>query len=143
MLPHGLFNVNMPLIYGEKERAFKRLQQELIKETDDHSNFASSMNNEKVSGLLAPAPSHFAECGTIVALGRLERLEGAVRLCTYSSVQSRPTAYMPSNDPLESLRCLGVVRIRDPHGSCSCYLLSSLLSVLLDPFRMWILATRE
>ena len=37
----GIFDINMPLIYGEGKRAFKRLQEELLKtRTDDHSLFA-------------------------------------------------------------------------------------------------------
>ncbi|KAK4116078.1 HET-domain-containing protein [Canariomyces notabilis] len=36
----GLFNVNMPIIYGEGENAFLRLQEEIIKRSDDHSIFA-------------------------------------------------------------------------------------------------------
>lgn len=35
----GLFDVNMPLLYGEGERAFLRLQQELIKSQNDRSLF--------------------------------------------------------------------------------------------------------
>jgi hypothetical protein len=33
----GLFDVNMPLLYGEGKKAFIRLQEEIIKENDDHS----------------------------------------------------------------------------------------------------------
>ncbi|KAF2113731.1 hypothetical protein BDV96DRAFT_461546, partial [Lophiotrema nucula] len=36
----GLFNINMPLLYGEGEKAFIRLQEEIIKETTDLSLFA-------------------------------------------------------------------------------------------------------
>ncbi|KAK0634092.1 heterokaryon incompatibility protein-domain-containing protein, partial [Immersiella caudata] len=36
----GIFGVNMPLLYGEGERAFIRLQEEIIKISDDHSIFA-------------------------------------------------------------------------------------------------------
>ncbi|KAL2118323.1 hypothetical protein VTJ04DRAFT_7983 [Mycothermus thermophilus] len=36
----GIFNVNMPLLYGEGSRAFKRLQQEIIKIWNDQSIFA-------------------------------------------------------------------------------------------------------
>ncbi|KAF8854996.1 HET-domain-containing protein, partial [Acephala macrosclerotiorum] len=35
----GLFGVNMPLLYGEGAKAFKRLQQEIIKSSDDESIF--------------------------------------------------------------------------------------------------------
>lgn len=36
----GIFNVSMPIIYGEGENAFLRLQEEIIKRSDDHSIFA-------------------------------------------------------------------------------------------------------
>ncbi|PWY93711.1 hypothetical protein BO94DRAFT_422855, partial [Aspergillus sclerotioniger CBS 115572] len=36
----GIFDVNMPLLYGEGPRAFVRLQEEIMKEIDDHSLFA-------------------------------------------------------------------------------------------------------
>ncbi|KAF2170193.1 hypothetical protein M409DRAFT_64528 [Zasmidium cellare ATCC 36951] len=36
----GLFDVSLPLIYGEGERAFVRLQEEIIRQSPDHSIFA-------------------------------------------------------------------------------------------------------
>ncbi|KAK3299761.1 heterokaryon incompatibility protein-domain-containing protein [Chaetomium fimeti] len=36
----GLFGVNMPIIYGEGDKAFLRLQEEIIKRSDDHTIFA-------------------------------------------------------------------------------------------------------
>ncbi|KAK7415841.1 hypothetical protein QQX98_005623 [Neonectria punicea] len=36
----GLFNINMPLLYGEGTKAFRRLQAEIIRESYDHSIFA-------------------------------------------------------------------------------------------------------
>lgn len=35
----GLFGIHMPMLYGEGERAFYRLQLEIIKESSDHSIF--------------------------------------------------------------------------------------------------------
>jgi hypothetical protein len=35
-----MFDVNMPLLYGEGEKAFTRLQEEILKEDDDQSIFA-------------------------------------------------------------------------------------------------------
>jgi Heterokaryon incompatibility protein (HET) len=40
----GLFDVNMPLLYGEGRRAFMRLQLEIIKKSDDESIFAWRRN---------------------------------------------------------------------------------------------------
>ena len=36
----GIFNVNMPLLYGEGDKAFMRLQEEIIKDSEDQSLFA-------------------------------------------------------------------------------------------------------
>jgi hypothetical protein len=36
----GIFNVNMPLLYGEGNKAFIRLQEEIIKDSEDQSLFA-------------------------------------------------------------------------------------------------------
>ena len=36
----GIFDINMPLLYGERERAFGRLQEELINRYDDDSILA-------------------------------------------------------------------------------------------------------
>ena len=36
----GIFDVNMPLLYGEREKAFMRLQEEIIRQSPDESIFA-------------------------------------------------------------------------------------------------------
>jgi hypothetical protein len=36
----GIFDVNMPLLYGEREKAFTRLQEEIMKDSEDMSLFA-------------------------------------------------------------------------------------------------------
>lgn len=36
----GLVDVNMPMLYGEGEKAFYRLQLEIIKLTNEHTIFA-------------------------------------------------------------------------------------------------------
>jgi hypothetical protein len=62
----GLFHVYMPMIYGEGgEHAFLRLQEEILKISDDESIFAwtSSLS----SGLLAVAPAAFSQSGHIFA----------------------------------------------------------------------------
>ncbi|KAF6796366.1 het domain protein [Colletotrichum sojae] len=53
----GLFNDNMPLLYGEGERAFTRLQEEILKETDDQSLFLSPRLFSNVNfNLVRPLP---------------------------------------------------------------------------------------
>ncbi|KAI0909260.1 heterokaryon incompatibility protein-domain-containing protein [Ustulina deusta] len=53
----GLFGVTMPLLYGEGRRAFRRLQEEIIKELDDESIFAWQGGTDH--GLLASCPAQF------------------------------------------------------------------------------------
>jgi hypothetical protein len=64
----GIFQINMPLIYGEGKRAFVRLQEEIISHTNDHSIFCWSWNAGSRAddypgwyGCLAPAPSAFRD----------------------------------------------------------------------------------
>lgn len=56
----GIFGVNMPLLYGEgRERAFRRLQEEIMRYSDDHSLFAWKSPSRHASGLLASYPAYF------------------------------------------------------------------------------------
>lgn len=83
----GLFDVNMPLLYGEGEfKAFQRLQYEIIRSRRDESIFAwsspASSNVEKKYSdyflalaprptLLAPSPKYFSESGDIISISLL------------------------------------------------------------------------
>jgi hypothetical protein len=72
----GMFDINMPMIYGEGDRAFRRLQEEIIRRIPDDSLFAWGFNStprridaaaEVTQGVLASSPADFATCGDIVA----------------------------------------------------------------------------
>ncbi|KAG1752158.1 heterokaryon incompatibility protein-domain-containing protein [Suillus lakei] len=61
----GLFNIHMPIIYGEGEKAFRRLQLEIMKSLDDQTIFAwhdslAHPNSVRDRGLLASAPDVFS-----------------------------------------------------------------------------------
>jgi hypothetical protein len=60
----GLFGVNMPMIYGEGKRAFTRLQEEIIKISDDQSIFAWIGSGHE-RGPLAQSPAEFSRSGHI------------------------------------------------------------------------------
>lgn len=69
----GIFNVTMSMIYGEGDYAMRRLQEEIMKKTGDHSILAwglgesSAQQSDALSaGVLAAAPSDFAYCRHIV-----------------------------------------------------------------------------
>lgn len=58
----GLFGVNMPLLYGERRGAFRRLQQEIFRRTKDTSIFAWTRDSVSPT-LLAPSVRCFAGWG--------------------------------------------------------------------------------
>jgi hypothetical protein len=61
---------NMSTIYGERENTFLRLQEAIILKRKDESIFAWGMgiaeDKREYSGLLAPSPSSFVDCGDVV-----------------------------------------------------------------------------
>jgi hypothetical protein len=69
----GLFDINMPLLYGEGEKAFLRLQEHIAATSTDHSLFAWSVPSEGAAGanarsyrsIFARSPAEFAECGKL------------------------------------------------------------------------------
>ncbi|KAF2489819.1 hypothetical protein BU16DRAFT_566919 [Lophium mytilinum] len=60
----GLFDVHMPMLYGEGKNAFVRLQHEIMKSSNDHSLFAwTGPGLER--GPFARSPFESAACGSI------------------------------------------------------------------------------
>ncbi|KAF2258189.1 HET-domain-containing protein [Lojkania enalia] len=57
----GLFEVNMSLLYGEGEKAFTRLQEEILKKYEDYTIFAWFMRSEQMATgrLLASSVAQF------------------------------------------------------------------------------------
>ena len=72
----GLFRVTMPMIYGEKEQSFVRLQHEIMKNSEYHSILAwDSTSDEDTTdenplavhgGALATSPADFANSGGVL-----------------------------------------------------------------------------
>lgn len=75
----GLFGVQMAPLYGEGQRsAYRRLQEEILKYSDDHSIFAWQDNSGESTaqgGLLAPHPTCFDRTGTYLHLQDAENLK--------------------------------------------------------------------
>lgn len=64
----GIFDVNMPLIYGEGTKAFRRLQEEIIKRKNDLTIFAWERSDKARPSLISPittSPRHFEESSDI------------------------------------------------------------------------------
>lgn len=75
----GLFDVNMPLLYGEGDKAFLRLQEEIIRVSDDQSIFAWDWDTTRrrycpttseiyTHGFLATHPSAYRDSGQVEIL---------------------------------------------------------------------------
>jgi len=74
----GIFGVNMPLLYGEGEQAYIRLQEEIMKTSDDQSIFAwedqatdedgvlIESQGRLMRGPLARSPAEFSNARDIV-----------------------------------------------------------------------------
>lgn len=73
----GIFDIQMSLLYGEREAgAFKRLQQKILETSDDQSIFAWKINKEQIPpklttmqrnfSLLAPSPASFKGSRNVV-----------------------------------------------------------------------------
>ena len=102
----GILRINMPLLYGEGTRAFKRLQVELISRYGDESIFAcrDPVGQTRTINLLAPHARRFA---------------GTAKICR-ASTHDRPS-------PVVSLNCAefrmgsgrrGVFHHRQSRGRC-------------------------
>jgi hypothetical protein len=90
----GIFDVNKPLLYGEEEKSFRRLQDEIIRTTPDLSIFAwkfpsdtREVGNTKYvfSGVLAKSPHLFAGCSSLGKqqghdLGEISILNGKIQI---------------------------------------------------------------
>jgi Heterokaryon incompatibility protein (HET) len=64
----GIFRVSMPMLYGEGNNAFIRLQEEIMKNTHDHTIFAWTNDSDFNNGLLATNPTFFKDSGNIVQI---------------------------------------------------------------------------
>jgi hypothetical protein len=71
----GIFGINMPLLYGEGERAFIRLQEEIMKISNDHSIFAWKSTDIR-GGLLATSPAAFIKSSNIIEYNPFGNLSG-------------------------------------------------------------------
>jgi hypothetical protein len=72
----GIFDVNMPLLYGEGAKAFIRLQEEIMKSSDDQSLFAwnwyTDQTTPSLSGLLASTPQQFQDSAAVIPIPQHE-----------------------------------------------------------------------
>ncbi|OTA90034.1 hypothetical protein M434DRAFT_50423, partial [Hypoxylon sp. CO27-5] len=71
----GIFDINMPLLYGEGQKSFTRLQQEIIRVSNDQSILAWDLQCSDAhpwTSALAQSPAGFRFSGSIVKYNRVQ-----------------------------------------------------------------------
>lgn len=73
----GLFGIHMPMIYGEGEMAFHRLQEEIIRRMDDPTIFTWEPADAApdIIGILAASPAPFQDLREPMGLGGFQPME--------------------------------------------------------------------
>ncbi|KAG1888317.1 heterokaryon incompatibility protein-domain-containing protein, partial [Suillus subluteus] len=100
----GLFGVHMPIIYGEGEKAFRRLQLEIMKSSDDQTIFAwcdRDSNPVRNRGLLASTPDVFSWDPPVVVMGHsdfIQILHTTKSRTTRNPFHDLPRGYSILND---------------------------------------------
>ena len=121
----GIFGINMPLLYGERDRAFVRLQQAILQQTDDLSIFAwdvshhGDLTQDSQLGYIeaapfAPSPARFRGCEVV------ERFDGQVLPSPSTTITSLgvqlSACFTGSGDTqLLHLQCKAVPDPENPH----------------------------
>lgn len=117
----GLFGVNIPLLYGERSKAFIRLQQEILLTSLDESLLAWTADPESsscLSGVLATSPAAFSRANNIEGSNFIS--SPRFKLAGGGLVEFRPDdcsemAKLNSHTSFVTLRC-----ISNPHAATFC-----------------------
>jgi hypothetical protein len=121
----GLFNISMPLIYGEGTKAFERLQEEILKRDTDMTIFAwkaipeQRLRNMTAQGLnlLASSPSPFSESAGILPLfihfPEFSVTNKGLLVAPDTPLRIAPTAH----EPFGGITCIYLGRKRRGHRS--------------------------
>ncbi|KAI6017590.1 heterokaryon incompatibility protein-domain-containing protein [Pisolithus microcarpus] len=98
----GLFGVYMPMLYGEGEKAFRRLQLEIIRRSSDQTMLSAwDPRMLRTSSVLAEEPSDYWDCGDI----KMVELDEAVRRVQTDPLQSQTLTLkltLSRGDPLRT-----------------------------------------
>jgi hypothetical protein len=116
----GILGVNMPLLYGEGPRAFVRLQEEVIKISDDQTIFAWSSQRCDSGCLLADSPAAFANDSNLISWGR----PGAFEMTNQGLRMTAPVMYCEDGDYREFLAVLNC-RYEENFGGCLAFRLGT------------------
>ena len=112
----GLFDVNMPLLYGEGGKAFMRLQLEIIKQSDDEAIFAWTSSMWSRSGMLASTPRYFADSENIVLHSSLKK-----RRSPYGMTNQGLEFHVPYSGPNDGKGEIDNIRDNDLSFTLNCW----------------------
>jgi hypothetical protein len=111
----GLVGINMPMLYGEGQRAFYRLQLEVLKQSNDHTIFAWDYPNPFRSyyplrrhpiAILAPSPSYFLDSSGIRPIRAPRSTETLTFAVTNNGLEIRlPVVETDTNEFVAFLHC--------------------------------------
>jgi hypothetical protein len=131
----GLFEVNMPLLYGEGAQAFVRLQEEIMKTSDDHSIFAWTWLNELTERrTLATVATHGLQKAQVLGSKSkypAHRVEALLRNRMRRNV-SRATMLAP--DPACFFDASSVPQLKPPRSAAIFTMTNAGLSISLPIF---------
>jgi ankyrin repeat protein len=122
----GIFSINMPLLYGEGERAFIRLQEEIMRVSDDHSLFAWKYPNGR-GGLLAVSPAAFKDSGNIIPWNPFMPYNSPFTLTNKGVHLDLP--FIGLGDRGTGLAVLSCTEVGDPDKLVAIYLRDSFLTM--------------
>ncbi|KAI0190637.1 heterokaryon incompatibility protein-domain-containing protein [Xylaria flabelliformis] len=124
----GLFDINMPLLYGEGRKAFLRLQEEIIRVSNDHTIFCWTWTKTVPKtwvSMLAPWPDTFVNSSGFEAASTSDRYESVPT--PYSTTNVGLSIKLPAISTISSWFVFLDVRHRDyPERTCSCIHISRL-----------------
>lgn len=116
----GLFNVNMPLLYGEGTRSFIRLQEQILQQEEDYSIFTWTLEahlGECLWGVLASSPLQFANSSRLAfhPPSFLDKFndDWARKSIAYKALESMPQDLTEDGQDEVSLLPYQPVRLRD------------------------------
>lgn len=103
----GIFDVNIPMIYGEGATAFIRLQEAILNKTTDLSIFAwqAASDDKEYRGILAESPSEFQHCGFIELSDDQFRFRDEISFTNMGVKIRTPVQYMNNGTFVMDLHC--------------------------------------
>jgi hypothetical protein len=120
----GIFDIAMPMLYGEGTKAFIRLQEEIIKNEDDLSILAWGFRGTVVGGAscFASSPVEFAGCGNLDAYTSNTTCTGHVAITNKGLNMEMSIIQLTTGDYIGRLaedsvcQCLTIPLVRHKHG---------------------------